>query len=91
MKIAFLLTKCLSLALYFGVLLLFLCQLLPLASKKKSETEAWILRLCEPILFCADCLCRMLSVNAELGIDHRYPVAIGTLSLAAMAVTVSLS
>ncbi len=90
MKIAFLLAKCLSLALYFGVLLLFLRQLLPLASRRKSELEAYVCRLSEPIFFLADCLCRMLSVNVNLGIDHRYPVAIGTLALAAMTVTVSL-
>ena len=85
MKIAFLMANCLSLALYFGVVLLFLRQLLPFASGRKTKIEDQICRLTDPIFLVGGYFCRMLELDFISGIDYRYPLAIGTLSLAAMA------
>ena len=87
LKIAFLLAKSTQYTLYFGVALLFLRQFLSLLSPSSSGTERLILRLTEPFFWCADCFCRMLGWSPEKqGIDARYPMAIGILSLAALAV-----
>ena len=87
MKIAFLMANCLSLALYFGVVLLFLRQLLPFASRRTTKIEEQICRLTEPIFFVGGWLCRMLQLDFVSGIDYRFPLSATTLALAAMAAT----
>ncbi len=85
MKIAFLMANCLSLALYFGVVLLFLRQLLPFASTRKTKIEEQICHLTEPIFLVGSWFCRMLRLDFVSGIDYRFPLATGILTLAAMA------
>ena len=75
-----------ELGLYALLVLLFLRQILPLGGKRATEAERFVLRVTEPVVFAADCFCRMAGICPNrTGIDFRYPMGAAVIMLAVAA------
>ena len=75
--------------LLFLILTLFLRQLLPLFGKRKSAFEEIVMKYTRPLWLMGECFCRMASIPLRNGgMDMRYPMAVGVLALAWLAVSV---